>query len=456
MKRFVCFLSCLFIAASAAFAESAPVPAAAPAAEAVSETETPVIENEFWLSDDYTLNAWRVEKSGEYRVEIYWEDPKSGDHVLWQFLCGAGSKPDALLAEAFTVKYSTYDQDNLLVQDIHPEQACETRFILDEKDQVTVYAAPDADLEGRVFRRLDDSGEESGEFFELKKGQEWFVWFAPYECMTQFRPVKPEGENWFWIYALPANVYAFFEPYQDQEVFSYLILGEERALLWDSGMGISDIRKSVERLTDLPVTVLNSHDHFDHTGGNYLFDNVMCYNIPSAVKTLTEGQSHQDLLEYMNPALIINRPEDFDAEHFYRIGKAPTATVEDGQVIDLGGRKLEVLYTPGHSADSIMLIDEANGILFTGDTWYPGPLYAFMEDSSLPDYVASMRKAEKVIQDKKITWLFPSHNDVTSGTELFFETTDFLQDVLDGEIEYINDDGMKYYQMDSVIGLYMK
>jgi glyoxylase-like metal-dependent hydrolase (beta-lactamase superfamily II) len=160
-------------------------------------------------------------------------------------------------------------------------------------------------------------------------------------------------------------------------------------------MGIANIRDVVTLLTDLPITVLNSHDHFDHTGGNYLFDDVRCYNIESAVKTLTEGMAHIDLRKYVDPDLIVfNVPDEFSPTDFSRIGKAPTATVEEGDIIDLGGRKLEVLYTPGHSASCIMLIDEADGILFTGDTWYPGPLYAFLKDSSLPDYAASMPRKD--------------------------------------------------------------
>jgi glyoxylase-like metal-dependent hydrolase (beta-lactamase superfamily II) len=310
-------------------------------------------------------------------------------------------------------------------------------------------------LDGMVFSRLDESRIESGEFFALDEGQEWWLEELPSVSWEQFRPVRLEGRNWFWVYSMPRNVYAIFEPYQDQGVISYLILGEESALLWDTGMGIFDIRKCVEQLTDLPVTVLNSHDHFDHTGGNHLFENVMCYNIPSAIRTLTEGQTHLDLLEYVDPERIINVPKEFDKDHFYRIGKAPTATVEDGQVIDLGGRKLEVMYTPGHSASSIMLIDEANGLLFSGDTWYPGPLYAYMEDSSLPDYVESMRRAGQVIRERSIRWIYPSHNEVPVGTDLFFETTDFLQDVLDGKIGYEIDEGMRCYTMNSIVSLYM-
>lgn len=279
---------------------------------------------------------------------------------------------------------------------------------------------------------------------------------TPFDSWLNFRPVNLENNHWFWIRKLPHGIYAFYEPYQDQGVISYLIPGEESVLMWDTGMGIANIRECVEQLTELPVTVLNSHDHFDHTGGNYLFDRVMCYNIDSAIRTLTEGKSHEYLMEYVSRENLVNGPDDFSLESFARIGKAPTATVEDGQIIDLGGRKLEVMYTPGHSASSIMLIDEADGILFTGDTWYPGPLYAFLEDSSLPDYVRSMRRAEQVIRDRNIQWLFCSHNQILPGTELFFETADFLEDVLAGKVTYTVKDGMKKYTMNDLISLEMK
>ena len=456
IKQFVCMVFCFFFAAAAAAAaESMPASAADLQPESVSGAETPAIEDDFWLNGDYVLMALPDDSSGEIWVNIYLDDPQTGDHVQWIFSCDAGSEPDNLLSRTFTETDNTYDEDNLLVQKIYPDQACEARFILNEKDQVTVSGTSDARLDGMVFSRLDESRIESGEFFALDEGQEWWLEESPSVSWEQFRPVRLEGRNWFWVYSMPRNVYAIFEPYQDQGVISYLILGEESALLWDTGMGIFDIRKCVEQLIDLPVTVLNSHDHFDHTGGNHLFENVMCYNIPSAIRTLTEGQTHLDLLEYVDPKRIINVPEEFDKDHFYRIGKAPTATVEDGQVIDLGGRKLEVLYTPGHSSSSIMLIDEANGLLFSGDTWYPGPLYAYMEDSSLPDYVASMRRAEKVIRERNISWIYPSHNEVLPGTDLFFETTDFLQDVLDGKIGYEIDEGMRCYIMNSIVSLYM-
>ncbi len=70
------------------------------------------------------------------------------------------------------------------------------------------------------------------------------------------------------------GVLAIYEPHQAEETISYLILGKKMALLFDTGMGISDIRKVTGELTQLPIVVLNSHTHNDHVGGNWQFDTV--------------------------------------------------------------------------------------------------------------------------------------------------------------------------------------
>ena len=249
---------------------------------------------------------------------------------------------------------------------------------------------------------------------------------------------------------LTVDVYALFEYKQSELIISYLIIGEKTALLWDTGLGIADIRSCVEDLTDLPIIVLNSHTHPDHIGDNALFDTVMCYNIESAIEELTWGIPHEEQVDYFPPDAIIDPPEGFDPDTWSTAGKAPTATVEDGQIIDLGNRRLEVMYTPGHDDSSIMLIDERNSLLFSGDTWYPGPLYVFLEDSSLPVYIESMKKAEKVIRGKNIQWIYGSHNEIIPGTELFFETTTFLEDVLAGKYDYTVMNGIRIYEKDDI------
>ena len=177
----------------------------------------------------------------------------------------------------------------------------------------------------------------------------------------------------------------------------------------------------------------------------------MCYEIDSAVERLTRGYTHDELADFIIPDEILGPPEDFPGDTFFIAGKAPTATVEDGQIIDLGNRELEVIYTPGHNSSCITLIDERNGLLFTGDTWYPGPLYAFDDDSSLTDYLESMRKIEEVIRKKNIRWVYGSHNAILPDTDLIFETTAFLEDVINGELAYTVEDDLLVYELNELV-----
>lgn len=71
---------------------------------------------------------------------------------------------------------------------------------------------------------------------------------------------------WFEVYEPVPGVYAIYEPHQAEETISYLIVGDKQALLFDTGMGISDIKKTVRELTTRPIVVLNSHTHNDHVG----------------------------------------------------------------------------------------------------------------------------------------------------------------------------------------------
>ncbi len=88
-----------------------------------------------------------------------------------------------------------------------------------------------------------------------------------YKSLQRVLPDDP----WFEVYKVIPGVFAIYEPHQAEEVISYLIVGNKQALLFDTGMGISDIRKVTAKLTSRPVVVLNSHTHDDHVGGNWQF-----------------------------------------------------------------------------------------------------------------------------------------------------------------------------------------
>jgi len=79
----------------------------------------------------------------------------------------------------------------------------------------------------------------------------------------------PASSDWFEVYQVESGIFAVYEPFQWQEVISYLIVGDKVALLFDTGNGIGNIREIIDQLTDKPIRVLNSHTHFDHIGGNH-------------------------------------------------------------------------------------------------------------------------------------------------------------------------------------------
>jgi glyoxylase-like metal-dependent hydrolase (beta-lactamase superfamily II) len=249
------------------------------------------------------------------------------------------------------------------------------------------------------------------------------------------------GESWFEVLALPNDVYGIHEPHHWQEVISYLILGAERAALLDTGMGIKDISKAVNQLTDLEVIVVNSHTHFDHVGDDYRFDNIYVFDESRAVQMLKNGQPNETLRHDVEADLFRKGyPDGFDPDAYeiLPVREEKIHTLKNGDSIDLGGRKLEVLHTPGHSPDSIMLFDRDNRMLFTGDTFYPDWLFAFFDDewgeSNLDVYEATMREVAKL--EHELDFLLPSHNEALVTPTILPKVADAFGDVNRGEAEY--------------------
>src|SRR5579859_27373 len=199
------------------------------------------------------------------------------------------------------------------------------------------------------------------------------------------------AEMWFEGYRVRPGVFAIYEPHQSEEVISYLILGQKRALLFDTGMGISNIRKLVDGLTHLPVSVVNSHTHNDHVGDNWRFSDV--YGMDTAFTRESARGSKADAQAEVAPGEVCgDLPADFDPKTYATRPFHITRWLHGGEKIDLGGRIIEVIATPGHTADSISLWDAANGLLFTGDMYYPGPIFLYRPETDLDAYEASIAR----------------------------------------------------------------
>ena len=218
------------------------------------------------------------------------------------------------------------------------------------------------------------------------------------------------SDAWFQVYKVAADTYAIYEPHQSEETIAYLILGKQKAILFDTGMGISDIRKVVEELTKLPVIVLNSHTHDDHVGGNWQFKTI--YSMDTSFSRENAKGSVEDAQAEIAPGEIWgDLPKGFDPKTYRTRPWKITRYIGDSEKIDLGGRVIQVLATPGHTPDAITLYDRANGLLFTGDTYYPATIWLYRPETNLDQYGNSVEQlAVLAHMEPAISLVLGAHN----------------------------------------------
>lgn len=203
---------------------------------------------------------------------------------------------------------------------------------------------------------------------------------------------QASSNSWFHVYRLADDLYAITEPFQWQEVINYLILGQDKALLFDSGNGLGDIKAIVDTITDMPVTVLASHSHIDHVGGHWQFDTILA---PDTDFTNLRAKGVPNVFvreEASEIALCKALPAGVSESNHHIKPFTPTARVADGSIIDIGGTTLEVLAIPGHTPDALALLDRENGRLFTGDSYYKGPIWLYAPETNLSAYRSSIAR----------------------------------------------------------------
>jgi glyoxylase-like metal-dependent hydrolase (beta-lactamase superfamily II) len=153
----------------------------------------------------------------------------------------------------------------------------------------------------------------------------------------------------------------------------YVVVGEEKVCVIDTMNGFTDIKSFVRGFTDKPIIVINTHGHPDHIFGNVYFD---------------EAYIHEKDLELAE--MFAKHPDFIKACEEHGFSMPPFKTIKEGDVIDLGGKTLEIYELPGHTPGGIVLLLKEDRILFTGDSinhylW-------MMLDGCLPmkDYVAAL------------------------------------------------------------------
>lgn len=239
-------------------------------------------------------------------------------------------------------------------------------------------------------------------------------------------------QGWFGVSEPEPGVYTIEEPLHEERVKSYLIIGADRALLLDTGMGVGDIHSVVRAVTALPVVVVNSHAHWDHVGGNRHFaaeSDILIHR--TEAPALKRGVANERLRRAFAPGHLSGPlPPNFDVRTFAIPGTSATRELVGGETIDLGERSLAVIHAPGHSAGGIVLHDETNGVLFSTDVAYPGELYCFGDDADLAAYRRSMTRLAALT--RLLRAVYPSHGDSPMDPALLPRMRDALGEIAAG------------------------
>ncbi len=252
---------------------------------------------------------------------------------------------------------------------------------------------------------------------------------------------KPQGlsQEWFTTWEVAPGVICIAEDQHEQEVRSYLIIGTERSLLWDAGMGVADMRREVERFVPMqPETLLMvcSHSHFDHVGDVWRFADagVPVYAHPAEADRIERGIPHAQCAHWLDArALLGPLPTGFDSATYAIRPAKVTHLLNEGDTLDLGDRQLTVLHSPGHSPGGLCLWDAAHGLLLSGDQAYAAPLYAYSADADPDVYRHTLRRLANLAPQVRLC--LPSHDETPMPPELLVAMADAFDRIHAGTAE---------------------
>ena len=190
-------------------------------------------------------------------------------------------------------------------------------------------------------------------------------------------------------------------------VRSFLFVGDSEALLVDCCFG-GDLRSVCEGITDKPVRVVITHADGDHTGCARQFEKI-----------------------YMHPA-------EFDRYYLKNNHDTPAAPLWEGDVIDIGTFRFEVILIPGHTPGSIVLLEREKRFLIGGDSIASGPIFMFGDGRNVPAFLASMEKLKNLRAD--FDKVYGSHHRLIEDPAVIDDLASFAADVLAGDLPEPQDD----------------
>ena len=225
-------------------------------------------------------------------------------------------------------------------------------------------------------------------------------------------------KEWFHVIALDRSTYAISESKYWQANVSYLLLGSKSALLFDTGPGVYSMRPVVESLTRLPITVVPSHLHFDHIGRIQEFPRIELLGIDALRR-----ETHGDMLTLTVAQCLLRDPCSFRVARW----------LVDGESIDLGDRQVSILSTPGHTPDSVTLVDAGRHWMFTGDLLNRGGTLYDVPGSDLGAVASSLARLRAFARKDYIAYEAHSERAIPPGE--FLKTSQGILDAIAGHAQ---------------------
>lgn len=245
----------------------------------------------------------------------------------------------------------------------------------------------------------------------------------------------PVAERWFEFRRVDDAITLIWEPHTIPLVRCNIwhVRGRDRDLMIDTGMGIASLHAAARHLFDKPVTAVASHTHLDHVGSHHEFAERVVHRAEAANLAEPDGVFSLRAAAYAEwlgplratgyevPALFVTAlpRAGYDLGDYRMLGVPATRVVEDGDVVDTGDRRFQVLHLPGHSPGSIGLWEAATGTLFSGDAIYDGPLIDTLKGCDIPTYVRTMERLRAL----PVRVVHGGH-DPSFGRERFIELID--------------------------------
>jgi hydroxyacylglutathione hydrolase len=235
-------------------------------------------------------------------------------------------------------------------------------------------------------------------------------------------------DEWFNLNEIKDGIWAINDK---TGVNCYLIEGETRSLLIDTGWGLGNLNELVKSLTSLPVEVVFTHGHPDHVNGAFQFSNL---HITQKDEKLLRMFYIKETREQ-----IINRFKDiiipgFSKDKWVNAKINDPTVIRENDVFDLGDRNISVIECPGHTPGSVCLLDRKNKILFSGDSILTKPVLMNLETSlKLNTYLESLKHIDSFSEDFNI--ILSGHDEQPVDTIVIDELIEGVSDIINGKIK---------------------